>query len=413
MRRCLPVILGCLIAACSASKNNNSTDTNRNNNQSAPGVRARLVVSGLDVNAAKLATGPRLSVTAPTNMEYFGIGNHVGQAQVDGLRIRLTGVQLDDGNGGARARIADWNPAQELEVAHGFDGAVTGSGTIEPGTYTHAHVTLQSNFDVKAWAYLDRDHDGAVDTTLWTTASGVVTSASEIATTAGMAGYDYLHYDFLYPGRANTNDAMEDTPLPVPLVIASPATGTTDATEVRIDIRLDTYQIAQAWDGAAGTRTGVFSWDQGATQFHDGQPDFAIGYLPLFALVNDPAGIGETYAFGADPAFRYSEAQMATILFGSDGAPIVGRVRNAGDGAGLHLNQFLIAFHEETDGSLSFYADGGNGLYTGSTTAATDHVTGFRRLNVGDAPSAISVEPGPGCSSGCNARNGYVKRLAR
>ncbi len=369
------------------------------------GRPVKLSVGGF---ADSLALAPfQRAATDVVEGDYLGIGNSVGDAVVDGFRIRITAVEIMKSgapqNGG---QVGYWPEGMQLEVADGFEGEIVAEGVLPYGEYDAVRVTLQTNYDLKAWAYLDRDYDGTVDFTMWTTVDGIVTAASRIDSTADMAGYDYLRVPFLYGGQTGEL-AGEQTPLGETLVVSEDG----DNTPLKVDIRLDTYRVAKAWDGDEGGRASTFAWDN--DRYTAGEPHFGIGYLPLFALVDEPNAVAETYLFSGDVTFSADALQLGTILFRGDGSPVIGRLRDVGLGYdSLHLNQFIGVF-EGTNDDFSFYGGDGDILYFGDITNHQEKVTGFKRLGLDDEPVEITVIAGPACDQCEPERTGYLKRVAR
>jgi hypothetical protein len=408
MKRVLvPILLSAgLLTACNIEFT--GLDQNNNNNSTkVDGRRVNLSVSGFADSAA--ATAPFQAAAASATADYEGIGQFVGEAVVDGFRIRITGVEIMDNSvepakGGS---VGYWPEGVTLEVSQGFEGHITAASVIPYGTYNSARVMLQTNYDLKAWAFLDRNNDGEADFTMWTTADGIQTANERLASTDEMTGYDYLYVPFLYGGQP-IGIAGEFTPLGETITVSETDA---DTSPLQVDIRLDTFRVAKAWDGSAANRASTFAWDDG-TLYPAGQPHFGVGYLPLFALVNQPNAVAETYLFSGDVTFSANALQVSTILFRGDGSAVLGRIRDVGNGHdSLHLSQFIGGFELEND-EFTFF--GGGDFYANDYSHYSEMVTGFRRLNVGDAPVEITVSGGPACDY-CAEEDivGFAKRIAR
>lgn len=373
-----------------------------------------------------------LTVSNPVTPQYSGIGQHVGSVVVDGFKIKLTGVEAIGSGEHNTVGLFDWSAApKELEVAAGFSGSLTDSGNLPAGTYKAMRLNVSSHYSIRAWAYLDTDNNNEVDTTVWTTAAGIVSDSTEIAAITGMAGYDYFEYTFLYGSTAQAvNDsggASEFTYFPAPFVVdATDATvgpsASTTATTHDIGIRLDTFRVAKVWDGigergdtfGGGFLTGNNAGIPAADLFPDNEPNFGLSYLPLFGLFDDANAVAETYEVSNANTFLTGYTQLVTIVFSGAGAPLFGRIRDRG---GLDLNQMVSLFTAGDGGTYSFKNGDGDLLYNGTPEDAQFTISGFKQLAVGAAAQAITVENGPKCSAaaaGCaGSRTGFMRRVNR
>lgn len=218
-------------------------------------ARIRLKATGVPV------TRRSLSVLNPTGDEYAGMGEHSGESVVLGLKIKLTGITLSEkppgqsgGNGGP---IFDWSASpRELQIENGFAGVIEDSAllTLPEGDYQVLQVNYLSQYDLKAYAYLDTDKNGEVDTTLYTKASGVVSVPGVIAP-ADLVDLDYKHYGFTYTHNADsptasTTTSFDFTLLPTPARVGS--SGSTSRAE------------AAAEGGASGNEAGAPGSEAGA-----------------------------------------------------------------------------------------------------------------------------------------------------
>ncbi len=392
-------------------------------------------VGGMDYQVSlNLSPQPLIVVpeeTAPP-ADYPGIGIDTGNAVVDGLKVRLTGIELDGGEDERHANVADWtNSPKEIEISKGFSGSVSAETVIPYGTYAGIQVRMAPGYSLKAWAYLDQNEDGEIDFTAWTTSSGV-TWQSEKLLPEELTGYDYYDYGFMYwttaDGVESTRPEGEGTWFAYPIEVTSADTITNalgaevpNPDTLQVDIRIDTLHLAKVWNGQ-GQRDDLFGGfadhtnDHGVTAgelFPDGAADFAIGYLPLFTLVNEPQAVAETYEVSDGDDFAFGWTQLATIVFNGDGEPVIGRVRDRG---GLDLNQFMALFTSEGD-TYTFQIGDGDLLYNNDVAQAQHQVAGFQRLAVDDAPVQITVSDGAQCSQAamqCQGdRTGFIRRIAR
>jgi hypothetical protein len=329
---------------------------------------------------------------------------HENDATVDGFRIRLTRIEVLKPVGSET--VADWSASpRELEVARGFSGAVISTALLPFGTYTGVIVHLESGYDLKAWAKLDQSGDGAADFTVWTTPEGIQSVNYAVTDTTGLADYGYYAGGLLLGGVEGESSA-ESTNFLSPVEIAE---GRAIESAV-IDIRLDTFRLAKGWDGNANSRGDLFN---NSERYPAGEPHFGIGYLPLFALVNQPGTTAHTYEISSSEEFRYGETQLATLIVPSTGVPLFGRVRDRG---GMDLNQFLNGFKEDGE-SLSFLVGDGALAYKMDPADAQHKVTGFALGAPGDAAIEITIEDGPACETSAGKcqgdRTGYIRRIER
>ena len=389
------------------------------------------VLTSATVNS--IASNMMRSVSNPVSPEYNGIGVNVGNVMVDGFKIKLNGINVRGASGTSNVQLFDWSSApRELEVANGFNGAITDTGTLPNGTYQSLTIGIEPNYQIKAWAYLDTNNDDTIDTTIWTTAAGIQISNSQLTIPGGLTDYDYYSYGFLYVTFATsaTNDtysgSQEFTYFPVPLEITDAPTttdsegNTVDTPAVySVDVRLDTFQLPKVWDGTPGTRTEPFNW--GNTNgippedfYPDNQSNFAVQALPMFGFFNEPNAVSETYAISNSNLFPTGQTQLMTMVFSGNGIPLAGRNRESG---GIGLNQFHAIYNETSTGIYSFGIGDGPLLYNADPAAVQHNVTGFKRLAIGDPALTITVTDGPDCASsaaGCPGnRIGYIKRLQR
>jgi hypothetical protein len=301
-----------------------------------------------------------LSVIGPVDGEYEGMGQHSGESVVLGLKIKLTGISLGQKPPGnidnVTVTVFDWsqNP-KELAIENGFSGSISESVSLDipDGDYSVVQVNYLSQYDLKAYAYLDTDKNGEVDTTLYTTATGVK-SSNAVEAPEDLGELDYTHYGFTYShnadsATASTTTSFDFTLLPVPARIGDPpsandvafevlggqagalgqagesqggqagemgqggafpeggigGTGAPPSRDIAITLFIDSYRVVKAWDGAAPSGPSDHIdviFPQGAGEMRSNQygvdlvelyplgaPTFGLEYLPTFAFPNSEA----------------------------------------------------------------------------------------------------------------------------
>lgn len=389
-----------------------------------PAITALVSVAGV--------SGDGSSSKGTSLQDYPGIGQHAGAAVVDGLKIWITRVELMPVGEGELANVVDATDAPlELEVSTGYAGGLEEAAEVTPGTYGGVAASIQSRFAIRAWAFLDRDGDAVADTTVWTTAAGVELVDERLTDSDELVGYDYLEYPFLYVTMAEsatvtTGEVAEVTTFPTPLDLTLPTgadggadgEGDTESPQATIQVQLDTFQLPRVWDGDPDFRSEPFSWGNhygipNTDFFPDGVPAFGLQYLPLFAFVNEPDAVGETYAISDAETFSNGATQNFTVIFGGDGAPLAGRVRDRG---GIDLNQFLWGFDEVGSGVWDIGVGDADLVSTQDPAHRQHVVVGFERLDLGSV-LPLTIEDGPLCEQsapGClGERSAYVRRLQR
>lgn len=368
---------------------------------SSPGLpRVRLTASGVPVE------GVAKSVTNPSAEEYEGMGHHSGESVVLGLRIKLTGIALSEKPpgqpGGQQGTIFDWSKApKELAIERGFAGTVDDSAVLNlpDGSYNVMQVAYQSQYDLKAYAYLDSDGDDEVDTTVYTTTLGVK-SVSGVAAPESLTDLDYKHYGFTYTHNADsvstsTTTSFDITLLPTPIVIgggapeesaaggaasdggsgaggdaagaapvhAEAGAGGANAQpsrDISVSLFIDAFRVVKAWDGVApdspadhvdvlfpqasnDLRSNQFGIDL-VELYPLGQPTFGLQYLPTFAFANAAEYISETYLIAPAEPFLVANTQTVSVIFDGQGRPLIGRTGGNTDSASLQLGQAVRMF---------------------------------------------------------------------
>jgi len=235
-----------------------------------------------------------LSVLNPTGNEYAGMGEHSGESVVLGLKIKLTGITLSEnppgqsgGNGGS---IFDWSASpRELQIENGFAGVIEDSAVLNlpDGDYQVLQVNYLSQYDLKAYAYLDTDKDGEIDTTIYTKTTGVA-AVPGLVLPENLVDLDYKHYGFTYTHNADsptasTTTSFDFTLLPVPATIGAAAPTSRD--------------VLPGEGGAGSSEGGAPGSEGGAAGNAAGAP--AAGGDDGSAGVSDPGSAGESGVAGA------------------------------------------------------------------------------------------------------------------
>jgi hypothetical protein len=418
-------------------------------------ARVHLKATGVPV------TRRALSILNPTGDEYPGMGEHSGESVVLGLKIKLTGISLNEkppGQPGATGGpIFDWSSSpKELQIENGFSGVIEDSAllTLPEADYHVVQVNYLSQYDLKAYAYLDTDKNGEVDTTIYTQASGVV-AVPGIHPPAALVDFDYKHYGFTYThnadsATASTTTSMDFTLLPAPARVGAPVatggageTGAAGATiaeggassdpgttsDLSITLFIDAYRVVKAWDGvppSSPTDHVDVLFPQGSTESRSngfgvdlidlyplGQPTFGLQYLPTFAFANASEYFSESYLIAPSEPYLVANSQPMSVIFDSRGVPVIGRTGGNVDLLSLQLGQAARMFERMgEDGSTPLYRyfveygirnqdglDDGGMYYHNDKTMAGHIVEGFRHLSaVGDSTTLL-LKDGPRCNA--------------
>lgn len=432
----LTVLAGLATASCKKDSNSDNKNTNSPTGTVAAGgggfgahnavgnITLQLDASGVDSDASALRLGEEgLSLT--TEDPYPGIGINSGESVVEGLKIWLIGASIenqvdsDASNPANRTvQLFDWTAApKELQIAKGYAGTIseTVKGYLKPGEYNRMAISMLDKLSVKAYAYLDTDNDGTIDTTIYTTAA-VVKKVAEVLDAAAMpTDYDYYNYGYIGALTADSLTASTktagtltvfDKPVVIPEteVDAKVAAGDNSGAEATPPISLnlalvvDTTYLLKAWDGRFGDSGSIpnvrgtgkipqpqfpFPMDSdpahgrrhdvGLTQldfYPEGTPAFGLGnYVPMFAF----AGVGkanfQVYAFSLDQnydsfwapnqASSYRKTLIVTVALDKDGLPLLARTTSLAEGQELFMGALGRLFEKQTDGTYTFYTEYG------------------------------------------------------
>ena len=435
----------CVTNGCrkSGGKDSNNSNNNGNPGQNGDGIQVGVSAGSLMVRSDATALsllgdmvlqeGAALTPSIPNlaNGEYPGMGINYGESVVDGFKIRVVGVGMGTGiagsSNGRSMSLFDWSSApKELEISGGLNTSVTDSKSIvvNADVYTYASLQIQRNFDIKAYAYMDTDADGTIETTIYTKPSGVVKvpqiiSHQDLLNDSSL-GYGYFHYDFIYEGPKQDSNPNEwfssqfvtpisvcespKTPPPAQQTNGSPTAtlfatqlmgDCTEVTKLQVDILIDTTRVVKAWDGRYGSPTppsvpnpGMpFPYAPQTTNgmtygFPAGQPAFGLVYLPAFAFVGTGTGSAsgvssETYMLSefapTDPSFKVAETYRFSVVYDSSGKPFVGKAQSNSPDIPLYVGMTARAFEPDpnTADTFSFYT-GSNGVAPGADPSTQD-----------------------------------------
>ena len=307
-----------------------------------------------------------LSVIGPVDGEYEGMGQHSGESVVLGLKIKLTGISLGQKPPGNTDNVTvmlfDWSASpKELAIEDGFSGTISQSATLDipDGDYSVVQVSYLSQYDLKAYAYLDTDKNGEVDTTVYTTATGVKSSNAVVAP-GDLAELDYTHYGFTYShnadsATASTTTSFDFTLLPAPARIGTPpsapdvlfdvlggqagalgqagepsgnpggqageagqggafpeggngGTAAPPSHDIALTLFIDSYRVVKAWDGASPSGPSEHIdviFPQGAGESRSNQ--YGVDLVDLYPLGAPSFGLDyvPTFAFPNGEAESY------------------------------------------------------------------------------------------------------------
>jgi hypothetical protein len=366
------------------------------------------VESNVIVTAGSLAIGTDgLSLSERFNLlsgptAYDGIGTNYSEVVVEGFKIKLGGISFGSGVLGqansSSQSVFNWNDdPKELEIRDGFNGTIEESAAVKEGTYDWLNVSWSKAYDLKAYAYFDRNYDGTPDWTMYTSAAGIQL-ASGMLDMSTRNDYDYLHYP------APQNDSM---PYNGTLTIPSEPLVVKKDEKLFVNLLIDTFRIVKAWDGRLGNGTGGDPWtlnpptvkdgswnvnhaptmgfpfnsamvetnaDSPGKPYKVGTPSFAITSVPMFATAADSREKirSEIYlaAWQQNNYTPYNTSNFIVLYndgedssIESDDVPFIGAM-NGGDGSEhLHVGSTVRHFTVNVDGTFNFYA----GFTTGIT----------------------------------------------
>jgi len=445
--------LGSLNYGCSKSSSERSSDkastSDPDNTLQTGKIEVSVLATGLNsALGSSLALREnllRLAAVEDEEYGYPGIGMNYGDCIVESLKLKLQKISIapkatDTKSDGGVTLVDFGDEGKELEIAEGYNGKIEANSEVEiqDGTYQQTMVSVFDSFSVKAYAYLDADNDGVIDTTIWTTATEVKKSASKI-TPANLEGYGFYTYPWIITttARGNTAETNKDhvinmqTNFRYAVVVKDGEVTTTnfdgtETTDDAIDISLlvDTFRIIKVWDGryqagnisnwqpgaggAGNIPAPVFPFPQsaqdsrtlGSNNMHsydfypEGSPAFAFSnYLNLFSLVNAKGLKSQVYLIAKTNTITPYNNQLFTVVMDGDGNPLFARVGIGESNETLHIGPMAKLFEKQADGSYNFASSGASvtvdgvddgGLYYNDDKEMAGFLfTGFRKLGLG------------------------------
>lgn len=326
-------------------------------------------------------------------------------AKVDGIQLNLTnliGVQ-----GGQQQTLAAYSPSKTVTIAPGTDNtiAINDSANIPAGSYTGIKITYNNAYKVKAFCR-------TANNLVYTTATQIKKVALSTATLP--ADYDYFAYNFAEVTTAlsasgGNNDAQAQTD--VNFSVGSDGS-------VNLAVLFDPSYLVTCFDGSSAVSNGntmaPFNWGNNNGQalssfFPDNQPNFGMGYVPIFIWVSTNASealpTAETYASSRTLAavngatVDYNQIAITSFAFKSDGSILDMRSRIASNGGG-DLYQFYSAFTLSSNAygfkNGEWYCDAS---YQNCRDLQDRAITGFTRTTDFTSYSTATYGDGPDCGT--------------
>lgn len=438
----LALSVGCGQDKGGDDKASNSTDPGIKNGDDptapAPGMLAiSLTADGLasSIDGAAL----NLAGVADEAYGYPGIGMNYGDAIVEGMRIQLRKVDIQTVNsetGGYATSVNLVSFGEEgktLEISEGFNGKIETSAevTVAPGTYSQAAITIDNSLSLKAYAYLDRNNDGTIDATVWTTATEVKIDTTKKLAPGAMPGYDWYTYPWLLSTIADSltdntsRPATMITQLSKPVIVTDKGVETDGVVDQKLSISLlvDTFRIVKVWDGRF--QLGNFdSWVSGSgdasiipspvfpfpysdndTRVMNGnlkigdfypvsKPAFALNNMvSAYAFINKTSVKAQNYLVSKTADITPYNNQLMTVLLDDDGSPMFAKFGLGESNGTLHIGAMGKVFAKQADSTYTFATSYGmkdaGGKWDGGLMSSDDldkagHLfSGFRKLAIG------------------------------
>lgn len=189
------------------------------------------------------------SVSDPdtANGEYEGMGVATSGAKVDSLKIFLNSVSFGT-KIGSEGTVTSVEINQELDIADGVNTEVTGTGELDPETYSVVGLSFAPRFKIKAYAYFDTNNDGNIDTTVYTTADEIkkVVGRLDMSTATDYAEYEYK-FLYIYCSSSPTN-SEEPTNCGNLSILPEPVTIEAE-TSPKITVLITSFNTVFAWTG--------------------------------------------------------------------------------------------------------------------------------------------------------------------
>lgn len=371
-----------------------------------------LAAPKLNLLAGQMLAGPKAPDYA--NGEYDGMGVLTSDAVVDSLKIVLKSVNIMNGmNQSTEFPFEE----KELEISGGVNEAVTVKGILSKGSYDRVSVSFKPMFKLKAYAYMDTNNDGTIDTTVYTTPTAVVKTASRLSTAQmTAAGYGEYKYGFAYihcsdsvtdskEGQCGTISVFE-----TPFNTEEPqkdADGNEIASDYTVNILIDSTKIVKAWtgdtsgtyqvDGSTPTTTFLGNgtnipmptgfplsdtcsdtknqWGFNTCDFYKpGTPAFKLEYLPAFAFLGTANLTSQVYLVSTESGVwnHYNAAMIQLVL--RSGKPVFGLSNSplnlsfdqtvtpwrAKSHAAPIIGSVVRLFEQTAESTYTFYMDGGS-----------------------------------------------------
>lgn len=418
--------------------------------------------------ALRLLAGPE----APdyTGNEYDGMGVLSSEAVVEGFKIKLTTVMFGSGMGKSSELSF---PEEELEIADGVNSSVSVTGKLDEGKWDRVSVGFKPWYKLKAYAYMDSNNDGTIDTTVFTTPDEVKKAAARLSK-AEMEGQGYgeFEYGFTYVHCSDSATASTKGNCGTISVFTEPfdTAAMAEDAEVTVNLLIDSTKVVTAWTGGTGTyqfkgdvptadilgdTTKVPNpknfplsdtcsdtkndWGLNSCDFFPlDKPAFRLQYLPAFAFLDTTDLSSRVFAVSKeDGSWNHYNSGTIQIVFKGD-APQLGLAFTDPSGdydydkspvalktsTGPVLGSVARIFEKDGD-TYTFYMDGSNkdadgnddgGLYYNNDKSMAGYIVeGFDASLAVDGVSTITVKDGPRCKGeydNCiGDRTYYVKRI--
>lgn len=403
---------------------------------------------------------------------YPGIGINSGESVVDGLKIKLTGVSLGgipgSNSGGRELLVFDWSASpKEISIEDGLSEKLQQSVELPAteATYHTMTVRMLNTFSVKAYAYLDSDNNGTIDTTIYTTPSEVKKVEQKLSKSE-LTDYGFFEYKFALTSVANAvNDSGNIigniTVFPAPVTITSDNTIRTTnpdgksneklSSNLSVDLAIDTYRIVKAWDGRYGNTSEYVRGDSSKIPhlpypfpnaedtrmlrnglksvdfFPAGKPAFGMGdYIPMYAFPNSSGLKAKVYLVAKDSTFSPFNSQVMTIVSDSSDVPLIGKFSLGENIQTLRIGPAARLFEKQGSGKYNFATSFGEknengtfdgGLYYSNDVAKAGHL--FEGLDLAlpvGGSSTLTMKNGNRCRgeyNNCVDPNGITAHYLR
>jgi hypothetical protein len=369
------------------------------------GVPARLEVGqlqgsgGAQVGAlVARSAGARTAAAASTGAFSF--------AHVDGVRLRLLGVELQ---GGETNEAADWSGApRTLDIGASRSAvSITDTVSLVPGSYAGASIRYDNAYEVKAYCV-------TAGRFVYTTLAGPKALAGGVPDPFP-ADYDYASYAFAEVSTAEGPASTTDTAM-----AATNATFSVPDSGGQIAILIDPSFTVSCYDGTLPSLTdqgtgalSPFTWSNNhghaiADFFAADAPAFGMGYLPMFVWVDGdttrPLPTTETYLVGRAGAdvtadtLDFGKLGVVTTVFLEDGTLYAMRARVGG--IGELYQYFSVAGHDGA--AYTFY--NGEFMCGGQEGCRYLHdrqLVGFSPTSDLATVRAVTLQDGPDCGKTC------------